>query len=199
MFASTSLVFAAQQAAEGVVWLTIDGSAHTVVHRLAVVVFLGFALVVWPMWLPFSLQLIERSPGRRKVLIWLFWFGLVAAAVAVVLLTRSRPVAVVAGHSIRDNRAGSLTGLPRLLVLLAYTTPTIFPLFVSTAPLPRTIGVVLTTSLVLTAVIERTALTSAWCFFAAMLSGLIYLAVARTESSRPQLAVRVAFGPPVDR
>ena len=52
---------------------------------------------------------------------------------------------------------------------------------------------------VLTALIERTALTSAWCFFAAVLSGVIYLAVSRSESSRTQLAARPAFGPPVKR
>ena len=68
MFASIPLVFAAQQATEGVVWLTIDGSAHATVHRLAVFAFLGLALVVWPIWLPLSLQLSSavRSDGGRS-------------------------------------------------------------------------------------------------------------------------------------
>lgn len=73
MFAAIPLVFAAQQAAEGVVWLTIEGSAHPVLHRLAVIAFLGFALIVWPIWLPSSLQLIERRLERRRVLTALFW------------------------------------------------------------------------------------------------------------------------------
>lgn len=184
MFASIPLVFAAQQATEGVVWLTIDGSAHATVHRLAVIAYLGLALVVWPMWLPFSLQLIERSPERRKALLGLFWVGVSAAATAIVLLMRSRPVAVVAGHSIRYNRSGHATGWLGALVLLAYIAPTILPLFVSTAPLARVIGTVLAMSLVLTALIERTALTSMWCFFAAILSGLIWVAMGRLEFSK---------------
>jgi len=183
MFASTPLLFATQQASEGVVWLTSDGSAHGTVHRLAVVAFLGFALVVWPVWLPFSLLLIERNPTRSKALAGLFWLGAAAAATAVVLLTRYQPIAVVAGHSIRYNRAGHTTGLLEALVLLAYFSPTILPLFVSTAPLARAIGIALALSLVITAVIERTALTSVWCFFAAILSGLICVAMRRSEFS----------------
>jgi len=184
MFASAPLIFAAQQATEGVVWLTSDGTVHATVHRLAVVAFLGFALIVWPMWLPFSLLLIERSPARSKALAGLFWLGVAAAATAVVLLTRYQPVAVFTGHSIRYNRAGHTTGWLEALVLLAYFSPTILPLFVSTAPLARAIGIALTLSLVLTALIERTALTSVWCFFAAILSGLICVAMGRSEFAK---------------
>ena len=196
MFASIPLVFAAQQAAEGVVWRTIDGNAHATVHRLAVVAYLGIALVVWPMWLPFSLQLIERDPARRKGLMRLLWVGVTAAAAAVVLLTRSQPVAVIAGHIIRYDRSGSATGWLRPLVLLAYVAPTMLPLLVSTAPLARVIGVALAVSLVLTALIERTAMTSVWCFFAAILSGLIWVAIGRSELSKPTLA-RAGWRPPI--
>ena len=184
MFASIPLVFAAQQATEGVVWLTIDGSAHATVNRLAVVAFLGLALVVWPIWLPLSLQLVERSPERRRALMRLTWLGLAVAAAAVVLLTRSRPLAVVAGHSIRYHRSGRATGWLEGLVLMAYFAPTILPLFVSTAPLARVIGVVLAMSLVLTALIQHNAMTSMWCFFAAILSALIWVAIGRSEFAK---------------
>jgi len=68
MFASIPLIFAAQQAMEGVVWLTIDGTAHATVERLAVIAFLAIALIVWPIWLPFSLRLIEHNSRRRMAL-----------------------------------------------------------------------------------------------------------------------------------
>jgi hypothetical protein len=53
------LTFAAQQAAEGFVWLTDGGSAHVLLHRLGINAYLGFALIVWPMWFPFALLLAE--------------------------------------------------------------------------------------------------------------------------------------------
>src|SRR5579884_1476267 len=71
IFAAVPLLFAAQQAAEGVVWLTI-GSAHAArsagVQPIAVDAFLAFALIVWPVWSPLSLRLIERNAARKKLL-----------------------------------------------------------------------------------------------------------------------------------
>ena len=87
----------------------------------------------------------------------LFWVGVSVAVTGIVLLMRSRLIAVIAGHSLRYDRSGHATGWLGALVLLAYIAPTILPLFVSTAPLARVIGVVLTMSLVLTALIERNA------------------------------------------
>jgi hypothetical protein len=192
LFAATPLLFAAQQASEGVVWFTMNDAAHATMHHVAVFAFLGFALVVWPLWVPLSVQLIERSETRRRILWLLFAIGVVAAAGAVVLLTRSRPIAVVTGHSIRYDRAGDTKGIVELLILLLYILPAIVPLFVSAAYLTRTIGVLLVIALVATALIERTALASVWCFFAAMLSGLVWVAVARADKYESEPAG--AFG-----
>ena len=65
MFAAVPLIFAAQQMAEGTVWLTMNGE-YPAVHRLAVISFLAVAFVVWPTWLSFSLRLFERSVVRRR-------------------------------------------------------------------------------------------------------------------------------------
>jgi hypothetical protein len=59
-------VFALQQAAEGIVWLTMDASAHATLHHAAVFAFLAFALVIWPTWVPWSLRADERNTARRK-------------------------------------------------------------------------------------------------------------------------------------
>jgi hypothetical protein len=67
--------------------------------------------------------------------------------------------------------------------------PTVVPFFVSTARLARTIGVALAASLVVTVIVQRDALTSVWCFFAAILSGLVLLAVDR-ERRAEAVAVR---------
>jgi hypothetical protein len=181
MFAAIPLLFAAQQAAEGVVWLTVDGSTHATIQRVAVFAFLSFALVIWPMWLPVSLQLIERNPARRRMLTGLFWVGALVALCSVVLLTHSPPVAVVAHHSIRYDRSGGVSGPLELPILLAYTLPTVFPFFVSTAYLSRAIGVMLVASLVATALVEQEALTSIWCFFAAALSAVVWVALLRSQ------------------
>jgi hypothetical protein len=192
MFSSVPLLFAAQQAGEGVVWLTTPDSAHPTVHRMAVISFLACALVVWPIWLSFSLECVERDPTRRRVLRILGAVGVVVAASASVLLARQTPVAVVVGHSIRYDRAGIGGGPLEALALLAYALPTIVPFFVSTMRLARAIGAALIVSLITAALIERDALTSVWCFFAALLSVLVVIAIAGDKRNTSPVTIEAA-------
>ena len=181
LFAAIPLLFAAQQAAEGIVWLTVGGDSASAVLRIAVYAFLGLALVVWPVWCPLALRRVERNPLRHRILTVLIWFGAAVGVSAAFLLSRWQPVAVVVEHSIRYDRAGSSSAFRDSLVLLAYALSTIVPFIVSSAQLARTIALAIVLSLALTALIERNALTSVWCFFAAMLSVLILVAVRREE------------------
>src|SRR5256885_1092846 len=66
LVAAVPLLFGAKQVAEGTVWLTFE--SHAALHRLAVAAYLGVAFIVWPIWLPASLYLVERDATRRRVL-----------------------------------------------------------------------------------------------------------------------------------
>ena len=189
MFAAVPLLFAAQQVAEGVVWLTIGENPPGGVARLAVVVFLGFALVVWPAWLPSALRLPEEDPRRRRILAALSWSGIATAAVAAILLARGSPSAHVSNHSIAyDFASGAPNG--NVLPLLCYVVPTVVPFFVSTLSLARVIGVVLFGSLVITIVFQRQELTSVWCFFAALLSAMILAVLLREAAKEDEPSAR---------
>ena len=189
MFAAIPLLFAAQQAAEGTVWLTIAGDHHTL-NRVAVSVFLTIALVVWPTWLPFALRRIECSATRRRTLAALLVAGGVVAVCAVLLMVSFPPFARIAGHSISYDYAGTGDAPKHLLLLLAYVVPTVAPFFASSLHMARLLGSVLAASLLVSVLVKRDALTSVWCFFAAVLSGLILLALAREQ--RATLARAVA-------
>jgi hypothetical protein len=182
MLAAAPLLFGAQQAAEGVVWLTIGAPSHVAFQQLAVDIFLGFALVVWPLWVPLSMQRAERDPTRRRVLTALCWFSGVLSVSAAILVSRWQPFAQIAGHSIRYDYPGTSNAAVHLLLVLAYIVSTIVPFFVSTATLARTLGVTLIFSVAAAAIIRRESLTSGWCFFAAMFSALILFAVSRAQA-----------------
>ena len=190
MLAALPLLFGAQQAAEGVVWLTMGDPSSTIMHQLGVSAFLGFAFVIWPVFAPMSLYAAERDRDRKRILRAIALFGGVVALSAAFLLTRWNPVASVAGHSIHYQYIGGENSLQNGLLLLAYVIPTVSPFFVSSTAMVRTIGAALVISLIVTLLIERTALTSVWCFFAALLSLLILLAVAREQSAVPVIAQR---------
>ncbi len=65
--AATPALFAVQQAIEGLPWLeppaAPDGSASTGLTPL----FLLFAEVLWPVYAPIAVMLIEPDPRRRRL------------------------------------------------------------------------------------------------------------------------------------
>jgi hypothetical protein len=189
ILAATPLLFAVQQAAEGVVWWTIDDPDGSTLHLASVAVFLGFALVVYPTWSPLALFLPERDPRRRKVLGGLLAFGACVSIYAAALLIQQRPVARVANHSITYDYDKVGSALVLALYLPGYVIPTVVPFFVSTMKHAKLMGGVLVLGLCATFVIKRQALTSVWCFFAAVMSGVIVLSLA-AEHRIEQLAAQ---------
>ncbi len=148
-------------------------------QELAVALFLGFALVGWPIWVPISLFVAERDPRRGRILAVLSAVGVIVSVYAAILLIRGQPAAHVAGHSIAYSYEERGPALVLALYLPGYVLPTVVPFFVSTISRAKLMGTVLVLSLLATFLIERQALTSVWCFFAAILSVLIVLSISR--------------------
>jgi hypothetical protein len=63
--------------------------------------------------------------------------------------------------------------------LPGYVLPSVVPFFISTISRAKLMGTVLALSLVATFLAERQALTSVWCFFAAILSVLIVVSIGK--------------------
>lgn len=179
LFAAIPLGFAAQQAIEGTVWLRITSPSDHLLLRAAVFSFLAFALVIWPMWVPLSLRLLERDDARRRWLGWLTAVGVVVAAVAVWLLVWWEPHARVDGHSLRYSFGGHTNTAVHVALIVAYVIPTLLPFFVSTEDLSKVFGTALIVAMGITVLIRREALTSVWCFFAAGLSVVVLVSIRR--------------------
>jgi hypothetical protein len=173
-----------------VVWLTIARPDPGLLHAVAVKVFLAFALVVWPTWLPMALSSIETQDRRRHILRWLVGAGLVVSSVGAVVLLRGPLDARVAAHSLAYDYGLAESPGVRAAYLLLYLVPTILPFLVSTLGLARPMGGVLLLGLVTSLVMKQEALTSVWCFFAAVLSVLIVRALHRAPE-------RIAEAPPL--
>jgi hypothetical protein len=188
MLAAVPLMFAGQQVAEGLVWLTIGDPSERPMNLAAVAVFLVFALVVWPLWVPLSLLKAERKPRRRRALGVLAVCGGAVATYAAIDLLRGRPTAHVSGHSIAYTYGTHAPALVLALYLPAYVIPSIVPFFVSSVSKAKTMGVVLAVALAATFVLQRQALASVWCFFAAILSVFIVLGIGKDH----RLAFKIA-------
>lgn len=79
MVAAVPFLFAVQQTAEGIVWRTMKNPDYKNIYMVSVYIFLAFALSIWPLWLPVSLWLCEKSDRRKKILGLLSGMGAIIA------------------------------------------------------------------------------------------------------------------------
>lgn len=82
-FASIPLLFGIQQIVEGIVWVTFG---MPTIHAIATYIFILFSHVLWPVFVPMSIWLLEKDLLRKKILFGIF---LVGAGVSIYLFTFS--------------------------------------------------------------------------------------------------------------
>ena len=58
-FAALPLIFAIQQFSEGILWLVLPNLEYLILRQVITYVFLFFAQIVWPVWVPFAILLLD--------------------------------------------------------------------------------------------------------------------------------------------
>lgn len=171
VFASIPLIFAVQQITEGFVWLSLVNSSFASWHQLSIHIFLIFAQIVWPSWVPFSIFLLENEPQRKKVLASLTAFGmLISCLLAFRLFTHTVSASASGKHVFYD------FGLSSLVVNfmgIFYLVVTVIPPFLSSVRKMWMLGFSILFSYVITELFFKNYVISVWCFFAALISGSI--------------------------
>ena len=67
LFASIPLIFGIQQIAEGVLWVTLPNSDYINTQKFFTYTFLFFAQIVWPLWVPIAVLLLEKNATRKII------------------------------------------------------------------------------------------------------------------------------------
>jgi len=171
-FASIPLLFGMQQIAEGLVWLGLTQPEYGHVLKLGTVLFLIMARVVWPAILPLSVLLMEEKGRTRQALSVLLAMGLSVSLYYTYCIAFLNVVPQIAGHHIQY-----ISDYPESLavpVFFIYFAATIIPLFLSSIKRTRVLGVLMFIACLITAVFFVQYLTSVWCFFAAIMSVVVY-------------------------
>src|ERR1044071_3126465 len=99
-FGASTLLFAAQQTCEGLLWLGFGHQRFAYWISPVTYAFLFFAQVVWPMWVPLSIYLFERRERNKKLLRLFIGGGMLYAAYAFYSLLFYSPTAQVLHHHI---------------------------------------------------------------------------------------------------
>jgi uncharacterized protein DUF6629 len=170
-FAALPLLLAGHQVVEAFVWWGLQGHVPAEVGVVATWVYLLFAFVVLPVYLPLAVLALE-PPGLRRALMTVF--VLLGSVVAVILLLAMLRGPVTA--TLGDHHIGYATDLHAgLLVTSAYVVATCGCAVFSGY---RRIAVFGLVNLIAVAVLARTTIdgfASLWCGWAALTSCAIAL------------------------
>jgi hypothetical protein len=172
VFASIPLFFGIQQFAEGCLWLTLPLPDYLSMQKISTYIFMVMAQVIWPSMIPLSVLLMEENPGKKKFLRILLVMGIALSLYYASCLILFDVTPRIMGYHIQYD-----TGFPHSLSIAAfivYLIVTITPLFISSIKRTHLMGILMFLSCLVTAIFFTQFLTSVWCFFAAVLSGVIY-------------------------
>lgn len=186
LFAAIPLVFGVQQISEGFVWVALQSTGHDMMLTIASYMFLFAAVVLWPFYLPLSVMLMEKEKSLKRVLIPFFVLGIIVSLSYAVRLVLSDIEPIINSHHIKYT--GNYPTRWSLLAFAGYAAATLIPLFISSTRRMWLLGLLMASSCLITGIFYKEYLTSVWCFFAALISIVIYWIIAdnqRQATSRP--------------
>ena len=177
--AVTPLLFACQQALEGIVWLALNQAALWPLLRPVSLAYLAFAFAFWPVWLPWvALRLAVGHVSRGgQWLMRLCWGmgALLAAQLWIPLLLNTGLIAPIVRHGSIDYQAevpaSALLG--HQPVTLLYGLIVCLPLLLCPSRRVRWLSLALALAFAISQLVFLYAFSSVWCYFSAVLSGLV--------------------------
>ena len=186
-FALIPVLFGVQQLIEGAIWLTFPDRAP-LLNSVLTIAYSFFSHVLWPVYVPIAILLLEPVVWRRRVLAAIAAAG---AAVGVYLLyflvtlpivsqVQGRHIAYISPHYYL------------VVVMLLYVLGTCVSMLFSSHPRVRLFGVAAFAAYVVTYVFYTVWVISVWCFFAAALSVIVLLYFPRRPAVPPGVLTRLA-------
>ena len=172
-FAMIPLLFGIQQLVEGIIWLTFRYDAP-VLKQTMTYAYSVFSHVVWPVYIPFALGFLESTPWRKRALLVFQAAGLIVGVYLLFFLIARPVVAQVDGLHIVRHIVYESPHFFLAPVMVLYLAATCVSCFVSSHAFVRLFGVLALASFITAYFVYARALVSVWCFFAAVLSLIIY-------------------------
>ena len=169
-YAAIPLLFAIQQPSEGVIWLTFRYEAPQL-NVLMTHVYSFFSHVLWPAYVPVAVLLIEPPGPRRRALLVFVSAGVAVGAYLLYFLVAFPVVSRTIGQHVEYVSPHFFAAA----VITLYLLSTAFSPILSTHRMVKVFGVLALSSFAAAYAFYATWFISVWCFFAALLSVVVYL------------------------
>ena len=178
-FAAIPLLFAIQQLSEGVIWLTFRYEAP-LLNAVMTHLYSFFSHVLWPIYVPVAVLLIEPPGRRRQVLLAFAAAGLAVGGYLLYFLVAFPVVSRPIGQHIEYLSPHFFVAGVMTLYLLSTTVSPIL----STHRFVMIFGVLALLSFGAVYFFYAIWFISVWCFFAALLSAVVYLHFVLRDAKR---------------
>ena len=168
LFAAVPFIFGVQQISEGFLWLALSNESYAFLEKSMTYTFQFFAQVLWPLWLPLSIMMLEPQ-GKFKNILKVFTG--IGAAVAIWLGYSVFIGGVEA--SIDSQHIAYVRRIPDIFTPvtgLLYLIVTVAPSFFSSVRRMWLLGTTVFISYIITAIFYSGNVISVWCFFASLIS-----------------------------
>lgn len=180
LFASIPFMFGVQQFAEGILWLTIPKQDYFVLQKMATYIYLFFAHILWPLWVPIAILFIEKSSTRRNFQKFLVATG-IAVSIYLTYCLATYPVkAAIDGHHI--NYILGYSDLVTNFWIFLYALATIATPFFSHIKRMWILGITILISYIITQFFYENYILSVWCFFSSVISIMVYFFMSKITS-----------------
>ena len=176
-FAVIPMLFAIQQLSEGVIWLTFRHDAP-LLNAAMTHFYSFFSHVLWPIYVPVAVLLIEPPGWRRRALVAFIAAGIAVGAYLLYFLAAFPIVSRPIGQHIEYVSPHFFAMAAMTLYLLSTTVSPIF----SRHRMVNVFGILALLSFGAAYFFYATWFISVWCFFAALLSAVVYVHFVRQRA-----------------
>lgn len=168
-FATIPLLFGIQQLTEGMIWLSFRDESPFPNETLTFVYSL-FSHVLWPIFIPIAVGLLETVPSRQKSIAACQIAGMAVGLYLLYVIARF-PVTsrVLEGHIAYES-----PHFHAIAVMVLYLTATCASALFSSNRIIQVFGALSLATFAAAYAIHVATFFSVWCFFAAILSFIIY-------------------------
>ena len=182
-------VFSAHQFIEGVLWLNHVGLCSDQYKSGAVYAYSFIAYILWPIYIPFTVYKLEDQTYRRWMILLCQVIGLYVSLSCLVTILRN-PV----GVRIVDQSLSYSISVPNL-IMAPYFISVSIPFLLSSKRKLVLFGGGLTLSCIAAGLMASSStFPSVWCFYAAVLSGSLYLYFKTSRDIHQQAIHEVSWG-----
>jgi len=186
LFASIPFIFGVQQIAEGILWLSLPNPDYVYAQKIFTIIFLFFAQILWPMWVPIAILLLEKKITRKKIQEVLVGAGIIVSSYLAYCLLTFHVEAKIVGHHIKYIQDYPTSF--RTIGIIFYALATIVPPFFSHVKRIWMLGTTILLSYIVTAVFYEHYILSVWCFFSSIISIAIYAIMLELSKADQQKA-----------